>query len=184
MFSYRIDEHLELRLLEERHAAELYALIEQNRMYLREWMPWLDNNNTVADTQEFIKSRLKRFAENNGLQVSIVYRNQLAGQIGFHSIDWLNRKTEIGYWLGAAFQGKGLMTKACRALISYAFDELGLNRVEIRCATENKRSRAIPERLGFTQEGIVREAEWLYDHYVDLIVYAVLAWQWHDIIKS
>ncbi len=184
MFSYRIDENLELRLLEERHAAELFALIEQNRAYLREWMPWLDNNITIADTQEFIKARLERFAENNGLQVSIVYRNQLAGQIGFHSIDWLNKKTEIGYWLGAAFQGKGLMTKACHALVSYAFDELELNRVEIRCATENKRSRAIPERLRFTQEGTAREAEWLYDHYVDLIVYAVLARQWRDIIKS
>ncbi len=76
------------------------------------------------------------------------------------------------------------MTKACSALSSYAFDELELNRVEIRCATENKRSRAIPEKLRFTQEGIVRKAEWLYDHYVDLVVYGMLAEQWRENLKS
>ena len=70
------------------------------------------------------------------------------------------------------------MTRACSALGTHAFDALGLSRVEIRCATENEKSRAIPERLGFTQEGTLRQAEWLHDHFVDLTVYGMLAGEW------
>jgi hypothetical protein len=80
--------------------------------------------------------------------------DKLVGDIGYHPIDWADRKAEIGYWLGESFQGKGLMTEACKTLITYAFAELGLNKVEIHCAAENIRSCAIPKRLGFTQEGI------------------------------
>ena len=66
----------------------------------------------------------------------------------------------------------------CRALVDHAFEEFGLNRVSIACATENKRSCAIPERLSFQREGIQRQAEWLYDHFVDHVVYATLASEW------
>jgi ribosomal-protein-serine acetyltransferase len=84
----------------------------------------------------------------------------------------------IGYWLAEDQQGNGVMTRACRALVSYGFDTLQLHRVEIRCATGNERSCAIPKRLGFEHEGILREAEWLYDHYVDLHLFSILAQQW------
>ena len=67
------------------------------------------------------------------------------------------------------------MTRACRALVAHAFDTLRLQRVEIRVATGNRRSRAIPERLGFREEGILRQVEWLYNHYVDHVVYGRLA---------
>jgi RimJ/RimL family protein N-acetyltransferase len=78
----------------------------------------------------------------------IWYEGRLAGVIGYHALDWENRTTEVGYWLGEEQQGKGLVTAACRALVDHAFGELGLNRVVISCATENKKSCAIPERLG------------------------------------
>ena len=100
--------------------------------------------------------------------------------MGFHKIDWLNRSTSIGYWLGESYQGKGLITKACSKVLEYSFGRMGLNRIEIRCATENLKSRAIPERLGFKDEGIIRDAEWLYDHYVDHIIYGMLESQWRS----
>ena len=115
---------------------------------------------------------------NNGFVAGLWHCGQLAGVIGYAGIDWPNRTTGIGYWLGAAFQGRGLVTKACRALIAYAFTELKLNRVEIRCAPGNQKSCAIPKRLGFTEEGTLREVEWLYDHFVDLVVYGMLASEW------
>jgi ribosomal-protein-serine acetyltransferase len=80
----------------------------------------------------------------------------------------------MGYWLDAAHQGKGIMTAACREMIKHAFQELDLHRVVIACATENLRSRAIPERLGFKLEGVARQSEWLYDHFVDHAIYALL----------
>ncbi|MDQ6660765.1 MAG: GNAT family N-acetyltransferase, partial [Chloroflexota bacterium] len=108
---------------------------------------------------------------------TIWYKDQLVGSLGC-SIDREDRKVEIGYWLDASSQGKGIMTRACRGLINYVFDELRMNKVEIHAAPENKRSRAIPERLGFTQEGIDRQAGWLYDHYIDLVLYGMLASEW------
>jgi ribosomal-protein-serine acetyltransferase len=178
MFRYRIDEETELRLLEERHAQELFALIDQNRTYLREWLPWVDGTTSLEDTRKFIRFSLEQFARNEGFNAGIWYHSKLAGVIGHHKINWANRKTSIGYWLGVSFQGKGLMTKSCRAVVNYDLNELKLNRIEIRCAVENRKSRAIPERLGFRQEGIIRQAEWLYDHFVDLVVYGMLADEW------
>jgi len=175
MFTRRLNDDSELRLLEERHAGELFDLTDRNRDHLRRWLPWLDATLTVDDTRHFIKDALQQFAANEGFQAGIWHKGRLAGVIGFHRIDWFNRQVEIGYWLGEEFQGKGLMTMACRALINHAFHDLKLNRVTIRCATGNTRSCAIPERLGFTREGIVIQGEWLYDHYVDLVVYRLLA---------
>jgi ribosomal-protein-serine acetyltransferase len=115
-----------------------------------------------------------------GGQYAICVEEQLAGVIGQHHIDWPNRAGMLGYWLGAAYEGRGLMTHACRALVTHMLREQGLHRVEVRAAPGNRRSRAIPERLGFRQEGILRDAEWLYDHYVDLVVYAMLADDWPE----
>ena len=176
----RIDDDTMLRIYEERHAQEVAEMVDQNRAYLRKWLPWVDNSRTVEDSRAFIRGSLQQFAQNEGLQLGIWYRGKLAGGIGYHFIDWVDRKVEIGYWLGESFQGKGLVTKACRTLITYAFTELGLNKVEIHCATENIRSCAIPKRLGFTQEGILREAQWLYDHYVNMVIYGLLVREWQS----
>lgn len=100
------------------------------------------------------------------------------GVIGTHNINWSNRSTSLGYWLGEAYQGQGVMTRACRALIAHIFNDMGLNRVEIACATGNNGSCAIPRRLGFTLEGINHQVEWLYDHYVDHYLFALLAQNW------
>lgn len=178
MFTHSIDEHTELRLLEERHAEPIYALVEGNREHLRQWLPWVDASRSADGTREYIRGMLRRFGANNGFAAGIWYRGELAGIIDFHAINWPNRSTSIGYWLAAPFQGKGLMTAACRTFVEFALGELGLNRVEIRCATDNRRSRAIPERLGFTREGTLRQAEWLYDHFVDHVIYSMLASEW------
>ena len=106
------------------------------------------------------------------------WTSQLVGVIGFVSFDRKNRRTEIGYWLAAEVQGRGIMTRACRAIVAYAFHELTFNRVEIRCATGNARSASITGRLGFRLEGTLRDAEWLHDHFVDHYVYAMLASEW------
>ena len=184
MFIYRLDDEVSLRLFEERDAPALFALTDANRAYLRQWLPWLDTTRVVEDTRMFIHAALRQYAENRGFQAGIWSRGDLAGSIGYHEIDWANRSVELGYWLGAAFQGHGVMTRACRALVTHALDDLGLNRVAIRCATGNTRSCAIPERLGFTREGILRKAERLYDQYVDLAVYSCLASEWSQSIDQ
>jgi ribosomal-protein-serine acetyltransferase len=184
VFRFQIDHDTELRLLEERHAEELFALTNESRMYLREWLPWLDNNTSLEDTKGFIRSSLKQFAKNNGFQLGIWFQGKLVGVIGYHSIEWVNRTTSIGYWLGEPFQRRGLATKACQSLTDYAFRGLRLNRVEIRCATGNNRSRNIPKRLGFKEEGIVRQVEWLYDHFVDHVIYGMVSGEYPTVVEQ
>lgn len=180
-FRYIIDQETELSLLEEEHTETLFALTDENREYLREWLVWVDNIESVSDTRRYIRSAVQQFNDDKGFQAGIWFRGNLAGIIGYQNLDWLNRSAAVGYWVGAAFQGNGLATNACGALVDWAFREWRLNRVEVRCAVENYRSRAIPERLGFTQEGIAHQAEWLYDGFVDLVIYGVLAKDWSKI---
>lgn len=178
----KIDDDTELRILEEQDAPHIFALVDQNRSYLKEWLPWVDLTRSVEDEIDFIHSLSTQHAKHQSFGYGIWYNNQLTGTIGCHAINWSDKKVEIGYWLAASFQGKGLMTKACKAMVTYAFNELRLAKVEIRCALKNKRSRAIPERLGFKEEGIIKDGEWLYDHFVDLVVYGMFSheWNWHN----
>ena len=178
LFSYRIDEYTELRLLEMHHAEQLFNLVSANYSHISDWMFWLNENYSIEDAQKHIKKHAESFANNEGFETGIWLKGELAGCIRFNYIDWNHKTTELGYWIGASYQGQGLATKACRALIEYAFNDLGLNRVEIRSIAENQRSRAIAERLGFKREGVIRQARWLKDHYVDHVVYGMLASEW------
>ncbi|WP_347860829.1 GNAT family protein [Salimicrobium sp. PL1-032A] len=149
---------------------------------MREWLGWLDHIESVEDSLNNIKARIKAFADNGGYPESfaIIYNGEIAGTVGFNDVNKFNRIGVVGYWLGEKFQGNGIMTKAFESLIEYGFRELGLNRIEVSAAIDNKKSRALPEKLGFTQEGERRQAEWLYDRFVDHAFYGLLAEEWHS----
>jgi ribosomal-protein-serine acetyltransferase len=178
MFPTRLTDDVTLELLEVRHSDELFRVTDSNRAHLRQWLPWVDGSKGPEDTKAFIQLTRKQLLDNNGFQTAIRCRGEIVGVVGHHSVNWANRTTSLGYWLSRDAQGRGIMTEACRMYTGHAFVMWNLNRVEIRCAVENRRSRAIPERLGFQSEGTIREAEWLYDHFVDHVVYSMLASDW------
>ncbi|MFG6105896.1 GNAT family protein [Leptothoe sp. EHU-05/26/07-4] len=178
MFSHWIDDRLQLRSLQLTDANELFALTDANRDYLRRWLPWLDRTTTSADTRNFIRNAIEQFGDTEGVVAAICYNNCIAGIIGYNHIDWDNRIGHMGYWLASSHQGKGIMTRSCQYMVDYSFATLYLNRIVICCATGNRRSRAIPERLGFTHEGTACEAEWLYNRFIDHEVYAMLRSHW------
>lgn len=163
-----------LRLLDEADADELYGLIDADREQLAEWLPWAAGQ-TLEDTVEFIRGGRAQVARNDGFQAAIVQEERIAGVIGFVRVDWPSRATALGYWLSRAHQGTGLMTEAVRVLTDHALSAWELTRVEIRAAVGNTRSRAIPERLGFDEEGLLRGAERIGERQLDLVVYAKLA---------
>lgn len=179
MFIHKIDEGLSLKLVELRDAERIFELTDNSREHLKVWLPWLDFTTELKDTQDFIKSASGNFIEGKSLNAAILFNGEMVGVAGFNTINPANKTAYIGYWLGKDYQGHGIMTRTAKALTDYALNELKLNKVEIRAAEGNIKSRSIPERLGYVQEGIIRQAEWLYDHYVDHVVYGMLADEWN-----
>ncbi|GCE08083.1 GNAT family N-acetyltransferase [Dictyobacter aurantiacus] len=175
----RVDDEIELRLHELRYAEAYHALVVRNIEHLREWMPWAAEEQTLEGIKNFMSSSMHRFADGTGLPTNLWYRGQLVGSIGYPRMSWQARQAEIGYWLDKDMQGKGIITRATKALVTYAFEELGLNKVEIHAASGNYRSRAVPERLGFRQEGTLRQTVWVNGQVYDMIIYGMLASEWH-----
>ncbi len=184
VFHHTLDEDTHLRAITEADANELFALVDANREHLREWLPWVDANTAATHTQQFIESAVKQSEDGLGFTCVIVHGGRIVGIIGYHPIDWANKSVEIGYWLSREVVGRGIMTRSCRVLVDHGFGVFGLNRVAIPAAVGNARSRAIPERLGFTNEGITRETEWLYDHWVDHARYSLLAREWGERLEE
>jgi ribosomal-protein-serine acetyltransferase len=178
MFIRRLDERAELHLLQTRHAEQLFELLKADWAHFREWMPNLHDDYSVADSAGFIRGSLNRFAEGTEISAGIRQDGALVGFVALKSINALHRTANIGYFLSFGAQGSGLVTKACRVMLDYAFGELKLNRVDIYCAAENAKSRAVAERLGFTHEGTLRDAQWVHEKFVDLAVYGILAREW------
>ena len=177
----KIDDELSLELLNETHAASMFALIDSNRLHLREWLPWVDQMHTVANFAYYISETKRRAAEKTDFGYAIIIVKNIAGRIGLHHINKQNKIGEIGYWLADGLQGKGIITKCCTAIINHGFTQLGLNRIEIKCATSNGKSLAVAEKLQFKQEGILRQAEWLNGKFIDLYLYAMLKDEWKNI---
>ncbi|WP_066068241.1 GNAT family N-acetyltransferase [Neobacillus soli] len=178
MFTLKVDNEIELQLFQPHHALALYQLVEENREHLREWMPWVDSMNSPYHFESIIPVWLSQFAESSGLNVGILYKGELVGSIGLTQLDWYNSMTSIGYYLAKKAEGHGVITRSVKALLNYSFFKLGLNRVEIRCGVKNIKSQAIPERLGFIKEGIIRDGEQLNGHFHDLFIYSMLSQDW------
>lgn len=178
MFAHRISDDIELRLFMQQDAELLLSLINANRGYLRRWMPWVDNTTDVDHLRTFIRDGLKQHADNAGFQAGIWYGGTLVGLVGMLPIDWPNHRVEIGYWLGEAYQGRGIITKACTALLGIIFTTYKLHRVEIRALAGNTRSRAVAERLGFHLDGILRQTEWWLNQFHDVALYSLLHDEW------
>jgi ribosomal-protein-serine acetyltransferase len=132
-----------------------------------------------AATRGFVEGRaLAAIAEADGLEAGIWWRGALVGAIGIHGVQREPLRGSIGYWLAADAQGRGLVTRSVRALIAKAFDDLGYERIDIRADVANRRSRAVPERLGFAFEGVLRREFFDGRRYVDQAVYGLLREEW------
>ena len=174
MFTYNLCENTYLRKIEMRDAAELFALIDESREYLQDWLGWVGMTKAVADIEAFIKSEKQRDSQDRGYTTVIVHKGTIVGVVAYVAMNHAIRAVEIGYWLGKKYAGKGLMTKACPALVENAFQRMNFNRVEIRAAAQNIRSQSVARRLGFVQEGVIRDGEFINGRYSDLIVFSLL----------
>ncbi len=179
MFKLIIDEHIELRMIENNDAKRLFELIDTNRDRLKGWFDWPDKVKQESDARDYINYIKKNVGLVGSMHASIWYDGLMIGMISHQNYKPSNASIAIGYWLDQDFEGKGIMTKVVKEMITYAF-YIGLNKVEIFCAVENQKSRRIPEKLGFVQEGIIRDAEKLHGAYIDDVIYGMLKGEWHE----
>jgi ribosomal-protein-serine acetyltransferase len=169
---------LKMRLLKEEDAEELFLRNDQNRAHLRQWMPWLDETKSASDTLKFIQRSLEGATAGTQYSYALLLNGELVGAVAFNNIEKMSRCATIGYWLAKSKMGNGYMTAAVKALVNAGFQQLELNRIQARVATGNYPSQAVCDRLGLKKEGVLRQAEWLYDHYVDLVMNSVLRSEW------
>lgn len=184
MFTLEVNDNIRLRILETQDAPELFALVDANREHLRRWFPWVDKTKSPDDSRIFISNTLKALAEGSEIHCGIQYKDELAGMIGTLPINHNARAVEIGYWIGERFQGKGLVCKSGEVFLDHLFGKLGLNRTVIRYFTGNERSAKVAERLGFTCEGTLREAAFLYEKPVDIVCTSMLRREWELLRKN
>ena len=175
-----VEDGLELYQTMPEESEEILTVVDANRGHLREWLPWLDSTNTVEDEISFINGSLEEYGKGEGVIYSIRKNGEFIGCIGLNWIDYDNRGCGVGYWLSKGHTGQGIATRSCVRLMEHCFDDLGLHRFVLEAATDNFASRAIAERLGMRLEGITKDREWLYDHYVDSTLYAITAPEWQS----
>jgi len=176
-----IDDTLSLELLNDTHAEAICELVNANRPVLGEWLPWVSQMQTVDHFRQFIRTSELMREKGVDFAFVILQEESIVGRIGIYRVDQPNRTGSVGYWLGAGFTGKGIISKACEAMLDYGFDHLHLNRIELRCGTENEKSRAVAERLGFRLEGTLRQAEWIDDKCVDHYLFAMIKEDWNSL---
>ena len=115
IFGYKIDESISLKILEQREAPLLFKLVDSNREYLSEFLPFVEYTTTVEDSKKFIRSALQQFSDGNGFHSGIWFDGELVGVIGLHYLDLVKKKKSIGYYLAETFQKKVIKTKCTEA---------------------------------------------------------------------
>jgi ribosomal-protein-serine acetyltransferase len=169
---------VEVRRLKRADAEAIFATVERNREHLRAWLPWVDGSRDASATLAFLEQHEAAAAEGRTAGYALWEDGRVLGIAGLHDMDAGNRSAAIGYWLTGCAQGRGLITAAVRRLLELGFGALALERIEIRCAVGNARSAAVPERLGFSFEGVLRHGQWLNGRPVDLRLYSLLGGEW------
>jgi ribosomal-protein-serine acetyltransferase len=132
----------------------------------------------TSDQLKFIQRCSEGAAAGTACHYAILVGSEMVGMVSFNSIEKQNHCATMGYWLAKSQTGRGLMTAAVKALIAEGFQHLELNRIQALVATGNYASQAVCERAGLKKEGVLRQAGWLYDHYVDLTMNSVLRYEW------
>lgn len=172
--NFNINENLTLNIITKKESRDLFNLINSNRKYLNTWLPWVEYTNSEEDSLLFIEESIRNYENNRSIQYTIYYKNQLAGLLGINDINTRIKSISLGYWIGESFQGKGIITESIKYLINQLKKSSEFHRIEIRADKNNIKSRSVAERLDFNLEGVLRDADWINNHFEDVIIYSLL----------
>ncbi len=181
MFSFPLSDDTVLVLRTPSITEAYHDLLAANHERLARWEPWAVSPPVLDETRSFLQASARNWLEGSELPVVIAVRDagqwRLAGAVSLR-IDGYSRSGEIGYWIDGGYEGRGLVSKAVAAVLDQAFGPLGIDRVILQTDAGNERSRAVARRLGFTEEGLLRQAAAFPGERRDQAVYGLLAGEW------
>ncbi len=178
MVSIPVDEHLLLRTFEPSDAGALFDAIDGSRKHLHPWLNWVAKTTKTEHSLNFIEQSLQQINNQEGLALAVVSDNKIIGGIGMHKWEQDTKRAQIGYWITAENEGKGITSKALGKFIAYLFEQLQLNKIEIHFVAANKRSAGVAAKLGFTIEGVIRQSFMRNGIAEDLVVAGLLKSEW------
>jgi ribosomal-protein-serine acetyltransferase len=168
------DRELDLRPLRAADAFSLFRLIDDERVRLGRWLPWVEETRTERDSARFIADATEERRRRRSLVLAVGVEGVLLGTIGLHYVEWFDRSAELGYWIASSVEGRGYVTRAAKLVVGFAFGTVGLHRIVVRCAVGNDRSCRVAERLGMQREGLLREAHYVGGKFLDQHLYSLL----------
>jgi len=168
----------ELRPLDLRCAEDLLAHLDRGREFIGRHVGLPDGITDLASSRAFLQRYAEKAAADTGRVYGIWADGKLVGGVLFRTMDLEMGNAEAGCWLEPSAVGRGLVTRAARAIIDWAVEERGIHRVEWFVSVANHASIAVAERLGMTKEGVLRQ---YYPHRGvrhDMELWSVLAPEW------
>src|ERR1700730_5962953 len=176
MFDYNVDNDISLKFMFLKDSHELFNFFEKERKRFQKYLLIINKLKNEDDVKEFIKDNLKKYIDNEGIPnfLSITHKNKIIGIIGFWNFNGRAKSVELGYAISMEYEGKGYVTLCLKKIIDILFTKMDINKIIIRTSTKNPKSYAIPERLKFIKEGILRQEEYVNNEFIDLNVYSLL----------
>jgi len=172
--SWVVDEHIKLRFVQPDDDEALFALVDENRTQLEEYMPWAEDTKTSANEHRFLEYCQKQMAKKALWPTTILVDGQVAGMFDFHDFDHPNHHCSIGYWLGKGFQHSGVMTRVTEAAVKIAFEELDIHKITLLAEVENESSNAVAVRSGFHLDGTLKEHIYSAGKFHDANIYSMV----------
>ena len=178
MFALSLGDGAELRPLQPWQVEEFLAHMDRARDTVDPWIPWASVNSDLDSA----RASLQRYADGQAADTKYLYGiwldGTLVGGVMFVNFDTATGICEIGCWLEPAGEGRGLVNRVSQQLIRWAFAERGMNRIEWRTSTVNKRSSNAARRLGMKLDGVLREAFPYKGERLSKEVWSLLADEW------
>ena len=179
MLTLIVNEDISLRQIEDADRERLAQLINREQEYLCQWLA--ENElKIMLEVGSFISISTMRYLMNGAFDAGIWYRDQLVGIVSLQTINPEKRRSSIGYWLDREYQGLGIVTQSVSKVVDYAFTVYGLQELRIVSAVDNRKSCAIPERIGFRLENKRTEAEKINGKFHDVAVYLLRKDVWTE----
>ena len=151
------------------------AHAERDLERLGRWLPWVHQGRTPDDVRTYVATVEERRARDLGDNYAIVVDGEFAGCVDIHDVNRGHGCAAVGYWLGSAYGGRGIMTRALLRLVELGFTHHRIHRLELFAAVANTPSRAVAERAGFSLEAVLRDRLWAPHGYDDAALYARIA---------